>query len=42
MEKRTVAEALDAARSPEEFGAVLGGLFTALERAMDAEKDDDA
>lgn len=37
--QRTVAEALDAARTPQEFGAVIGGLFAALERAMDEEDD---
>ncbi len=36
-EKRTLAEALDAAQTGEEFGAVLGGLFAALERAKDEE-----
>lgn len=36
---RTVAEALDAARDGKEFGAVLGGLFAALETAMEKEKE---
>lgn len=40
-ERRTLPEALDAAKSPQEFGAVLGGLFAALERAMDAEREAD-
>ena len=32
---RTIAEQLDAARDGTEFGAVLGGLFAALEKARD-------
>ena len=39
--KRTLPEALDAARDGKEFGQVLQGLFSALEEAMAAEKDDD-
>lgn len=34
-EPKTVAERLDAARDGEEFGAVLMGLFAALDRARD-------
>lgn len=37
-ERRTLPEALDAAKDGKEFGAVLGGLFASLERAMDAER----
>jgi hypothetical protein len=33
----TVAEALDAAQSAEEFGAVILGLITAVEKAKDDE-----
>lgn len=36
---KTVAEQLDSARNGREFGAVLGGLFAALERASDEEDD---
>ena len=36
---KTVAEQLDAARNGSEFGAVLSGLFAALERARDEEDD---
>lgn len=35
MEPKTLAERLDAAQSGEEFGAVLHGLFGALEKARD-------
>jgi hypothetical protein len=34
-EPKTVAEQLDAAQTGEEFGAVVMGLFTALEKAME-------
>jgi len=33
-----VAEQLDAAESGEQFGAVIQGLFGALERAMEVEQ----
>ena len=36
-EPKTVAEQLDAAQTGEEFGAVVMGLFTALEKAMEDE-----
>ena len=38
---RTWAEAFDAAEDGPAFGAVLQGLFAALEKAMDEEADDD-
>lgn len=38
--RRTVPEALDAARDGKEFGQVLQGLFRSLEAAMDAEKEE--
>lgn len=38
-EPKTVAEQLDAAKTGEEFGAVLMGLFGALERARDQNPD---
>ena len=34
---RTIPEALDAARTPEEFGSVIQGLFRVLEKAKDEE-----
>jgi hypothetical protein len=34
---KTVAEALDAAQSAEEFGAVILGLIKAVEKAKDDE-----
>jgi len=39
-EKKTVAEQLDAARTGEDFGQVLSGLFASLERQRDKEDDD--
>jgi len=36
-EPKTAAEMLDAAQDGQEFGAVLQGLFGALEEAMDDE-----
>jgi hypothetical protein len=36
---RTIPEQLDAAKTGAEFGAVLCGLFAALERAMDADDE---
>lgn len=39
--RRTLPEALDAAKDGTEFGQVLQGLFSALEEAMDAEREDD-
>ena len=36
---RTVAEKLDAAQTGEEFGQVLQGLFGALEKAKDEERE---
>jgi len=39
-EPKTIAEQLDAAENGQQFGAVLQGLFGALERAMDQEVDD--
>ena len=38
---RTIPELLDAARDGREFAAVLGGLFTALEKARDEEAGDE-
>ena len=38
-EPMTVAEQLDAAESGAEFGAVLIGLFSALESAKDADDE---
>jgi len=35
--RKTVAERLDAAQTGEQFAAVLGTLFTALEHAIDLE-----
>lgn len=32
---QTIPEQLDAARTGQEFGSVLQGLFTALEKSMD-------
>ena len=40
-EPKTLAEHLDAARSGEEFGQVLSGLFATLERQMDTEATSD-
>ena len=40
-EPKTIPERLDAARDGQEFAAVLGSLFTALEQAMDEESDDE-
>lgn len=37
QEPKTVAEKLDAARTGEEFGQVIMGLFSSLEKAMDDE-----
>ena len=39
--KRTLAEALDAAQDGEQFGRVIMGLFSALEEAMDAEREEE-
>lgn len=39
-EPRTLAERLDAAPTCHDFGRVLLGLFTDLERRMDDEDDD--
>jgi len=36
-EPKTIPERLDAARDGKEFGDVINGLFTALEKAMDEE-----
>ncbi len=38
---KTFPEQLDAAKTGQEFGAVLSGLFGALEQAMDREADDE-
>lgn len=38
---KTWPEHLDAARTPEEFGRVLTGLFTALDKARWAEENTD-
>lgn len=37
-EPKTLPEMLDAAETGEEFAAVLGGLFKALEKARDDEE----
>ena len=37
---RTIPERLDAARDGQEFAAVLGSLFTALEQAIDEQGDE--
>lgn len=37
MEPKTIAEQLDAAQTGEEFGQVLDGFFSLLERARDEE-----
>ncbi len=37
--KRTLPEALDAAQDGTEFGQVLQGLFSSLEKAIEAEKE---
>ena len=39
-EPKTLPEMLDAAATGEEFGAVLGGLFAALDRARQQEEAD--
>lgn len=39
--KRTLPEALDAARDGTEFQRVLQGLFVGLEQAIDAEREQD-
>ena len=39
--RRTLPEALDAAKDGKEFQQVIQGLFRGLEAAMDAEKEDD-
>lgn len=41
QQPKTVAEQLDAARTGEEFGQVVMGLFSTLEKAMDDERDQD-
>ena len=38
---KTIAEQLDAAENGQQFGAVLQGLFGALEKAMERDDDDD-
>ena len=38
-EPKTIPEKLDAARDGQEFAAVLGELFGALEKAIDEERD---
>jgi hypothetical protein len=40
-EPKTFPEQLDAAKTGQEFATVLGGLFAALEKAMEAEGCDD-
>ena len=40
-EARTVPEALDAARTGEEFGNVLSGLFASLEAARDTQEENE-
>jgi hypothetical protein len=39
--KRTLPEALDAARDGKEFQQVIQGLFRGVEAAMDAEREGD-
>ena len=40
-EPKTIAEQLDAAENGQQFGAVLQGLFGALEKAINEEDTDD-
>lgn len=40
LKPKTIAEKLDAAQTGQEFGAVLSGLFSALERARDNEEEE--